>query len=145
MASLTAFAPPGSVCTDTLSLSFEARQKSRFLARLESGEAVGIFLPRGAILRDGDCLTGPEGRVVRVRCQPESVSVVMIADPDLRATTCYHLGNRHVTLQILPGELRYLTDHVLDDLIRQRGLQVAHAQLPFEPEPGAYQGLPHGH
>jgi urease accessory protein len=64
--------------------------------------------------------------------------VVRCADPFLLARACYHLGNRHVPLQIMPGELRYHHDHVLDDMLRQFGLEVTYASLPFEPEAGAY-------
>jgi hypothetical protein len=76
---------------------------------------------------------------------PESVSVVRCADPFLLARACYHLGNRHVPLQIMPGELRYHHDHVLDDMLRQFGLEVTYASLPFEPEAGAYASDAHSH
>ncbi|VDR24570.1 Urease accessory protein UreE [Raoultella terrigena] len=75
----------------------------------------------------------------------EGVSVVRCEDPFTLAVACYHLGNRHVPLQIMPGELRYHHDHVLDDMLRQFGLQVSFAQLPFEPEAGAYASESHGH
>ncbi len=65
------------------------------------------------------------------------VSVVRCDDPFMLAKACYHLGNRHVPLQIMPGELRYHHDHVLDDMLRQFGLTVTFGQLPFEPEAGA--------
>ena len=75
----------------------------------------------------------------------EAVSVVRCADPFMLAKACYHLGNRHVPLQIMPGELRYHHDHVLDDMLRQFGLAVDFAHLPFEPEAGAYASESHGH
>lgn len=143
MLSLTQFAPPGTSHGDTLTLPYEARQKSRLLARTDSGADVGLFLPRGTMLRGGDVLTGPDGAVVRIVAAPEAVSVIRTADPLLFARACYHLGNRHVALQIGPGELRYLADHVLDEMARGLGLAVEHASLPFEPESGAYSG--HGH
>ena len=71
--------------------------------------------------------------------------MVRCDDPFLLARACYHLGNRHVPLQIMPGELRYHHDHVLDDMLRQFGLAVTFASLPFEPEAGAYTSEAHSH
>lgn len=143
MPSLTQFAPSDTAHGDTLTLPYEARQKSRLLARTDGGTNVGLFLPRGTVLRGGDVLTGPDGAVVRIVAAPEAVSVVRTDDALSFARACYHLGNRHVALQIEPGELRYLADHVLDEMVRGLGLAVDHARAPFEPEPGAYRG--HGH
>ena len=106
---------------------------------LNDGREAGLMLPRGLLLRGGDLLTTDDGsEVIEVIAAPESVSVVRCADPFLLARACYHLGNRHVPLQIMPGELRYHHDHVLDDMLRQFGLKVTFASLPFEPEAGAY-------
>jgi urease accessory protein len=128
---------------DTLTLPFEARQKSRQPATTQGGVQVGVFLPRGQTLRHGAILTNEQGFKVRINAAPESLSVAKSADPLLFARACYHLGNRHVALQILPGELRFLTDHVLDQMLVGLGLTVEHQTLPFEPEAGAYHS--HGH
>jgi len=112
------------------------------LAKLENGEDVGLFLERGKVLRGGDVLTGPEGLAVLIIAAEEAVSVARTDDGLMLARACYHLGNRHVALQIEPGELRYLTDHVLDDMVRGLGLVVDQESTPFEPESGAYG---HGH
>ena len=128
---------------DTLTLPFEARQKSRQPATTNSGIQVGVFLPRGQTLRHGAILTNSQGFKVRIDAAPEQLSVVKCADPLLFARACYHLGNRHIALQILPDELRYLADHVLDQMLVGLGLSVEHHTLPFEPEAGAYHG--HGH
>ena len=128
---------------DTLILPFEARQKSRQPATTNGGIQVGVFLPRGQTLKHGAVLTNGQGFKVRVNAAPEPLSVVKCTDPLLFARACYHLGNRHVALQILPGELRFLTDHVLDQMLVGLGLSVEHQILPFEPEAGAYHG--HGH
>ncbi|QSA97426.1 urease accessory protein UreE [Methylococcus sp. EFPC2] len=145
MTSLTEFAPAGAVPTDTLTLPYDARQKSRLLAKLDGGANVGLFLPRGTVLRGGDMLTGPGGEVVRVVAAPEPLSVARSDDALLFARACYHLGNRHVPLQILEGELRYLRDHVLDGMLCGMGLVVESEQAPFEPEAGAYAHGGHGH
>jgi urease accessory protein len=140
MFNLTEFAQPGSNPSDTLTLPYDLRQKSRLRATSDGGTEVGLFLPRGTVLHEGDLLRAEDGRVVRVVAAPEPVSVVRTDDALLFARACYHLGNRHVALQIASGELRYPCDHVLDDLVRGLGLSVDHALAPFEPEHGAYHG-----
>ena len=129
-----------------LTLPFDLRQKSRLRTRLDSGEDVGLFLPRGTVLRHGDRLRATDGRVIEVRAAPETVSTARTDDPLLLARAAYHLGNRHVALQIGSGWLRYLHDHVLDGMARELGLTVIDEQAPFEPEAGAYGGgHHHGH
>jgi urease accessory protein len=121
-----------------LVLPFELRSRSRFRARLVGGEEVGVILARGQILRGGDLLLAPDGRVIEVAAASESVSTVHSADPRPLARAAYHLGNRHVALQIGEGWLRYSHDHVLDEMLHGLGLDVTLEQAPFEPEAGAY-------
>lgn len=129
-----------------LCLPFDLRQRSRFRARLEDGTDVGVFLERGRVLRDGDCLRADDGRCVRVRAADEAVATVRCADACGLARVAYHLGNRHVPLQIGAGFVRYRHDHVLDALVRTLGLEPEAGQAPFEPEAGAYGGgHVHGH
>ncbi|MCP5142536.1 MAG: urease accessory protein UreE [Chromatiales bacterium] len=128
----------------TLTLTMEQRVKSRLRVTLDDGRGAGVFLPRGGVLRDGDLLGG-EGLVVLVKAAPESVSTVRSDDPLRLTRAAYHLGNRHVALQIETGLLRYQHDHVLDDMVRGLGLEVVVEQAPFEPEPGAYGGGHHHH
>ena len=128
---------------DTLTLPYNERQKSRQPAVTQGGRHVGVFLPRGQTLRHGAILTNSQGFKVRVDAAPEQLSTVKCNDQLLFARACYHLGNRHIALQIMPDELRYLTDHVLDKMLVGLGLTVEHHTLPFEPEAGAYHG--HGH
>lgn len=127
----------------TLTLPFDARQKSRLLTRLDSGEPAGLFLPRGTVLRGGDRLRAADGRVVRVRAAREAVSTAGTPGSLLLVRAAYHLGNRHVPLQIGIGWLRYQRDHVLDAMVASFGLEVAHEEVPFEPEGGAYGGHSH--
>ena len=126
-----------------LVLPFELRQRSRLLATLDNGEEVGLMLPRGTVMRGGDRLQSSDGRLIEVVAAPEQVSVVRSNDARQLARAAYHLGNRHVSLQILDGELRYLADHVLDHMLEGIGLAVSHETLPFEPEAGAYHGHDH--
>jgi urease accessory protein len=127
-----------------LVLPFELRQRSRLLAALDSGEEVGLLMPRGTVLRGGDRLQSSDGRLVEVVAAPEELSIVRSSDSRQLARAAYHLGNRHIAVQITADSIRYLKDHVLDDMLRGQGLQVANEVLPFEPEAGAYS-TSHGH
>lgn len=129
----------------TLTLPYELRQKSRLRANLDNGDEIGLLLPRGTVLRGGDHLKSETGEVILVRAAEEVVSTVHAKDPTLFARACYHLGNRHVPLQIGEGWLRYLHDHVLDDMVHGLGLQAMCERAPFEPEAGAYGGGHHHH
>ncbi len=129
----------------TLTLPFDARQRSRQRVRLDDGSERALLLPRGTVLRDGDRLRDEAGQVIRVRAANETVSTVRTQDARLLARVCYHLGNRHVPLQIGADWLRYRHDHVLDGMVTALGLPVACEQAPFEPESGAYFGFGAGH
>jgi urease accessory protein len=126
-------------------LTLDQRLRSRQRIKLDDGREAGIMLPHGETLTDGDLLVSADGLVVRVRAAREAVSTATSDDALLLARACYHLGNRHVPLQIDRGRLRWRHDHVLDDLVRRLGLPVAVEQLAFEPEPGAYGGDGRGH
>lgn len=133
-----------------LVLPFELRQRSRLLARLEDGEEIALTMPRGTVLRGGDRLQASDGRIVEVVAAAEQVSVVHSADARQLVRAAYHLGNRHVPVQIGTDSVRYLHDHVLDAMVRGLGLTVAAGLVPFEPEAGAYaqshaHGDGHGH
>lgn len=136
-------APAGSQSGDTLTLPFELRQKSRLRARLDSGDEVALFLPRGRVLRDGDLLLCEDGLVVRVCAAPEEVSTAEADSPHALARAAYHLGNRHVPLQVGAGFVRYQRDHVLDEMVRGLGLRVRPERVAFEPEGGAYADHSH--
>ncbi len=123
-----------------LVLPFELRSRSRFRAQLTTGEAVGVQLPRGEILRGGDQLLAPDGRVIDIAAADEEVSTVRGDNRAQLMRAAYHLGNRHVPLQIGPDWVRYGHDHVLDDMVRGLGLHVHLERAPFEPEAGAYYG-----
>jgi urease accessory protein len=120
-----------------LELPFDSRQKSRLRATLASGEEVALMLPRGEILRGGDLVTASDGRVIEIVSQPENVLHVETKD---LAKAAYHLGNRHVPVQIGEGFLRIAEDHVLEEMLRKLGAKVSHVEAPFEPEAGAYAG-----
>lgn len=129
----------------TLTLPFELRQKTRLRAVLDDGREAALLLPRGQVLRSGECLRALDGTIVAVRAAQEMVSTAATDDPLILARACYHLGNRHVPLQVGPGWCRYLHDHVLDDMVRGLGLAVRCEHAAFEPESGAYASGHHSH
>ena len=137
--------PDDATADDVLKLPYELRQKSRQRVRLDSGREAGLFLPRGSILRSGDFLITEEGLRFKVEAAAERVSIVRTKDALMQIRVAYHLGNRHVAVQIKPNCLIYLHDHVLDDMVRQLGGSVMGADQAFEPEEGAYHGGAHHH
>jgi urease accessory protein len=135
--------------TDSLTLVFELRRRARLRARLDGGQEVGLLLERGLSLKHGQRLATKDGiLVVEVRARAEQLSTVSTSDPHLLARAAYHLGNRHVPLQVEPGRLSYQHDHVLDGLMHELGLHAHVVERPFEPEGGGYSGghrHSHGH
>ncbi|MEM5311995.1 urease accessory protein UreE [Paraburkholderia sp. JHI869] len=130
----------------TLTLPYDARCKSRFAATLDTGEEVGVVLPRGTVLRDGDMLVADDGGLVRVIAAAESVLRVRAPDRLTLTRAAYHLGNRHTPVEVGADELKLEADPVLEDMLKRLGAQVERAQLPFQPESGAYGGgHRHGH
>lgn len=128
----------------TLTLTFDQRRRSRYRTRTDCGLDLGWFLPRGIVLAEGDRLLCTDGMHIRVRAADEEVSEIHCDDALLISRAAYHLGNRHVPLDIAEGRLRYQRDSVLDDMLVGLGLDLRHTQAPFNPENGAYHG-PGGH
>jgi len=133
----------------TVELDWDVRQKSRFDATDSAGRTLGVFLPRGTAVRGGDVLVAEDGSFVRVRAAPQPVLVVRHCSehgtPFDLVRAAYHLGNRHVQLELRPDHLKLEPDHVLADMLRQQHLIVTEANEAFEPEGGAYAGGGHGH
>jgi urease accessory protein len=130
--------------TATVTLTYDQRCKSRQRLRLDDGSEAALLLERGTVLPDGALLAADDGTVIAVKAAPETLSVVRAEDPLALARAAYHLGNRHVALQIEVGEVRYQHDHVLDDMVRALGLSVSAVKAPFQPEGGAYGRHTHG-
>jgi urease accessory protein len=131
---------PPACYDDTLTLAFDSRCKSRLRTRLDSGEEVGLFLPRGTVLRGDDWLVGKDGRNVRVIAAREMLYEVRTDDATQLARAAYHLGNRHVALEVRSDALYLLADSVLGVLLEKLDLAVNEIHAPFEPEAGAYGG-----
>ncbi|MDQ7989978.1 MAG: urease accessory protein UreE [Candidatus Dactylopiibacterium sp.] len=124
--------------TERLVLDFDARTKSRLRTQLASGEEVGLFLPRGTILRGGDRLEGQDGRIIEVVAAPEAIVEARCASPRELTRAAYHLGNRHVAVEVREDALRIQQDHVLEHMLEGLGARLARLDAPFEPEAGAY-------
>jgi len=124
---------------DTLSLDAEARSRPRQHLTLDSGEPCYLRLPRGTILQEGDCLRSEEGTsIIRIIAKPESVLTVKATQTEDLLKAAYHLGNRHVPLEITVDYLRLSPDPVLEKMLEQMGLTVMVEVTPFFPELGAY-------
>jgi urease accessory protein len=140
---IESFAPEGgepSTLGATLTLPFALRRKSRLLARLDDGEEAGLFLPRGTVLRDGDRLVATDGRIVAVRAAIEDLHRARPTAVCPLARIAYHLGNRHVPVEIGADDVRLERDAVLCDMLTQLGAIVDEIRAPFDPEAGAYGG-----
>jgi len=139
----------------TVVLGWDTRQKSRFDSDDSQGRQLGVFLPRGTAVRGGDVLVAEDGSLIKVVAQPQ---------PVMRITPCaehgtpfdlvraaYHLGNRHVQIELRPEHLQIEPDHVLAEMLVKMHLDVVELLAPFEPEGGAYSahaghaGHDHGH
>jgi urease accessory protein len=130
----------------TVTLTFEERRRSRLRAMLDDGRELALLLPRGTVLHDGDLLRAHDGSVVvAVRAAAENLSVARSSEPRLLARVAYHLGNRHVPVEVGDGWVAYEHDHVLDTMVRALGLQTETRVAAFEPEVGAFHGDPAGH
>ncbi|MBI3345881.1 MAG: urease accessory protein UreE [Burkholderiales bacterium] len=134
----------------TLELDWDARSKSRFSATDSTGREIGVVLPRGTTLRGGDVLVAEDGTLVRVIAAAQPVLQVRHCtehgSPFDLLRAAYHLGNRHVPLELQADLLQFEPDPVLADMLRRQHLIVTEAQAAFEPEGGAYgEGAGHGH
>ena len=131
----------------TVELDWDVRQKSRFDATDSSGRALGVFLPRGSVVRGGDVLVADDGSLIRVIAAPQPVLVVRQCaehgSPFDLLRAAYHLGNRHVALELKPDHLKLEPDHVLAEMLRHMHLEVSEEQAAFEPEGGAYAMAEH--
>jgi urease accessory protein len=130
---------------DQLELPFERRQKTRQRATLVSGEEVAIELPRGQVLRGGDWVVASDGRVIEIVASPERVLHIECESAQALARAAYHLGNRHVPVQVGDGWLRIADDHVLARMLEVLGAKLSVLDTAFEPEAGAYGAGHHHH
>jgi urease accessory protein len=133
----------------TVELDWDVRQKSRFDCTDSQGRRLGVFLARGTVVRGGDVLVAEDGSMVNVVAAPEPVLVIthcpQHGTPFDLTRAAYHLGNRHVPIELKPDHLKIAPDHVLAGMLRNMHLIVKETQAAFEPEAGAYASQGHGH
>ncbi len=133
----------------TVELDWDVRQKSRFDATDSQGRQLGVFLPRGTAVRGGDVLVAEDGSLIRVIASPQPVLVITHCSahgtPFDLMRAAYHLGNRHVPIELKPDHLKIEPDHVLAGMLRSMHLIVREAEEAFEPEGGAYGAQGHSH
>ena len=138
------FADHASPASDRVVLPYDARRKSRQRVTLASGEELGYVFPSGTVLRHGDRLLTGNGRVVAVEAAPEALLEVRAGDPLQLIRAAYHLGNRHVPVQLGKCGLLIQADHVLAEMLLGLGCAVSEVEAPFDPEGGAYGSHAHG-
>ncbi len=133
----------------TVELDWDVRQKSRFDATDSNGRHLGVFLPRGTVARGGDVLVAEDGSLIRVIAAPQAVLKITHCQnhgtPYDLIRAAYHLGNRHVPIELKPDHLKIEPDHVLADMLRAMHLIVTAVDEAFEPENGAYGSSGHDH
>ena len=133
----------------TVQLDWDVRQKSRFNATDSQGRSLGVFLARGTVVRGGDVLVAEDGSLIQVIAAAQSVLVITACTAHGSAfdltRAAYHLGNRHVPIELQPDHLKIEPDHVLADLLRAMHLTVREATDAFEPEGGAYSSTGYSH
>ena len=135
--------PPGAwpgEATDTILIDFDRRHRRRIQLTTEAGADLLLDLPQAVRLRDGDGLRLDDGRIVRVRARPEPLLDIHAHDPASLVRIAWHLGNRHLPVQLLGERVRVRADHVIADMVQTLGGHAEAVMAPFDPEPGAYAG-----
>ncbi len=128
---------------DRVLVDFDARHRRRILLRTESGSEMLVDLPQAVRLRDGDGLARADGSVVRVCARPEKLLEIHAHDEGALARIAWHLGNRHLPIQLLGKTIRIRDDHVIAAMIEGLGGHSETVEAPFDPEAGAYAGGHH--
>jgi urease accessory protein len=137
----------GTGALDSIALDSDQRRRRRIVLTGEGGTAFLLDLPRATMLRHGDGLLLDDGAIVKVIGEPEPLLEIAAADAAGLARLAWHLGNRHVDVQVMDGKLRIRRDHVLEDMLRTLGAVITPLEAPFDPEAGAYgqDALVHHH
>jgi urease accessory protein len=131
---------PSWTASQKLKLDFDHRFRRRLRFRTSEGIEVLLDLPEAIHIRDGDALVIDDGSFISVEAAAEALLEIKAKDADMLARLAWHLGNRHLSVQFLPGALRILDDHVIGAMVSLLGGTVKKISAPFDPEPGAYHG-----
>jgi urease accessory protein len=129
---------PEEAALDTVTLAYLDRHRRRIRLLADSGEAYLLDLPTAHHLIDGDGLELDGGGYLRVRAAPEPVFEIEAAGPADSLRIAWHLGNRHLPLQVAGARLRIRADHVIGNMVEGLGGRVSRLEAPFDPETGAY-------
>ncbi len=124
---------------DSIVLDAHERHRRRIVLTTERGTRFLLDLPQATALRDGDGLLLDDGGIVRVAGRPEPLVEIAASSASELARLAWHIGNRHIDVQIVGDRLRIRRDHVIEDMLRGLGAQVSPLEAPFEPEGGAYR------
>jgi urease accessory protein len=130
---------------DRVLIDFDRRHRRRILLTTETGSELLLDLPQAARLRDGDGLELEDGRIVRVEARPEPLAEIHAHDESELVRIAWHLGNRHLPVQLIGDRIRIRRDHVIEAMVEGLGGHVDHIEAPFDPEAGAYAGGHHHH
>jgi urease accessory protein len=130
---------------DRVLIDFDRRHRRRIVLRTEQGREVLLDLPQAVRLRHGDGLAVDAGGVVRVCAKPEKLLEIHAHDDGEMMRIAWHLGNRHLPVQLLGDRIRIRADHVIKDMVEGLGGHVDEVDAPFDPEAGAYAGGQHHH
>ena len=122
----------------TLSLTAEERTRTRHRFDLPEGQTLFFRLPRGIVIQDGDFLKAESGELIQVLAKPEPVLTVLADNSLTLLRVAYHLGNRHVPVEITPDYLHLKPDSVLAEMLIHLGVEIKEEIKPFQPEAGAY-------
>ncbi len=133
------------VATDTVVLDFDHRHRRRLRMEGEGGLVFLLDLPEAVAIRNGDGLLLEDGRIVAVKASDEPLLEIRASDPLHLVRLAWHLGNRHLPVQIEADRLLIREDHVIEAMLQSLGAVTAHVAAPFDPEGGAYEGGGHGH
>lgn len=134
----------GAAAIDFIALDFDQRRRRRVVLTGERGTAFLLDLPRSMALRDGDGLVLDDGAIIRIIGEAEPLLEISATDAVELARMAWHLGNRHVDVQVMNGKLRIRRDHVLEQMLRGLGARIETFEAPFNPELGAYEHHQHG-
>lgn len=131
---------PDTQATDTVLIDFDRRHRRRILLTTEQGREILLDLPQATRLRHGDGLKLEDGSTIRVESRPEPLAEIHAHDDATLVRIAWHLGNRHLPVQLLGDRIRIRTDHVIEDMVEHLGGHVERIEAPFDPEAGAYAG-----
>ncbi len=126
--------------TDEVLIDHDRRHRRRIVLKTQSGQDLLLDLPQAARLRDGDGLKLDSGTIIRVRARPEPLAEIHAHSDAELIRIAWHLGNRHLPVQLLGDKIRIRRDHVIEEMVEHLGGHVDLIDAPFDPEAGAYAG-----